>query len=967
MNRIVLLAFCTLFWGIASYAHCSPVFVSSSASIDSLHRQGQIYCSEDPQRGQLITKELLSISRTLRSPERKSKSFLLLAESYLSLSYFDEAKRYIDSSIRLCKRNNLHSQLIESLRQSARLAFATNSPEVGIRTLAEARAFAVKHQLFPEEIAVALSLGDAQRSLGDFSQSVRTKRSAIERAMRSGNQPLVADCWVSLGGTFWNSSHYTEALECYYKASIVSADMKDTLRSVYALKNLGLVYRDLGNFDKSASHLNQALRMAELLGNDIETSNVLNLLGSLHYKFNRYTEALLYYNQSLEKRRRLGLHSSTATTLENIARVYTQKGQFDEAIAALDEALSLKQQLFNPLLEAITLNEMGNLYLQKGNIAEALRRYLMSLRIRENAGSSDDIAQSYTNIGLTYRKLGLTRNATSYLEKARELILESNDPSGAAYILVNLGNLYIDQKYFDKALRVFQEALAMREKTGDETSIARTLRNIAQAQVRIGQIDRARNSLTQALKISKRLNDGRAIADTYNELGNLEREAKNLTKAIANFEIAAQTYDETALFDGKALCYRKIGELQVELGLLDAAEKNINQSLRIGRELGNHVLIEYGYLAKHELLKAKGNYKQALVHYAMHIKIRDSIENARRSEANLEAQLDLELDKKKEEIKLMEGEVENLRQRAKLNELEIEKQRIYRNYLIALILLIVSIAGTAIFAFLQKRRHTRILEDNLMVIQDVNDKLSRSEADLLLNLQTKDKLFSIIAHDLKSPFTALVGLTEVLVSKADEFTPDEIREFSRHIYESSSKLLTLIENLLAWSRSQSGKLMLSPESVNLKGLVDSCVEIVSMAANDKSIAIVSRIDPNHHVYADRETLMAVVRNLLSNAVKFTPNNGRISVSSNPLPDSMELLIADNGVGIEPENLEKLFRVDGYTTRGTNQERGTGLGLLICKEFVEKNGGRISVDSEVGIGTTFRIELPTQGKDFNRNG
>jgi len=264
------------------------------------------------------------------------------------------------------------------------------------------------------------------------------------------------------------------------------------------------------------------------------------------------------------------------------------------------------------------------------------------------------------------------------------------------------------------------------------------------------------------------------------------------------------------------------------------------------------------------------------------------------------------------------------------------------------------------WGYRQKRKHNKVLEEKIATIRETNDRLHRSEEALKINVHTKDKLFSIIAHDLKSPFNALVGLTELLNERVESLSQNEIKKYSTHINKSSNMLLTLIDNLLSWSISQSGKIKLHPELINLKAITDSCVDIISLSAKEKSIILKSRLNMNDVAFADKDTITTVIRNLLSNAVKFTPNNGEVTIWSNSKNDVIELYTTDTGIGISKENLSKLFQVDkNISTKGTNQESGTGLGLIICKEFVEKNNGSIRVESEINTGTSFIVTLPNQ--------
>ena len=243
-------------------------------------------------------------------------------------------------------------------------------------------------------------------------------------------------------------------------------------------------------------------------------------------------------------------------------------------------------------------------------------------------------------------------------------------------------------------------------------------------------------------------------------------------------------------------------------------------------------------------------------------------------------------------------------------------------------------------------------------LKQINEKLSQSEESLKLLVQTKDKLFSIIAHDLRGPFQALFSVTSELSKYIDEFDKNEIIEKSNQIYTSSNRLLDLIENLLNWSRSQRGAIVLEPKKLQLSELASEVVGILSMQANAKGIKILNEIEQNLLAMADKDTVSTVIRNLTSNAIKYTHSGGKVTLNASKQSDNVVVKVSDTGVGISPENLKKLFKVEeNYTTKGTNKESGTGLGLIVCREFIEKNGGTISVESVEGQGTTFIFSLP----------
>jgi PAS domain S-box-containing protein len=223
---------------------------------------------------------------------------------------------------------------------------------------------------------------------------------------------------------------------------------------------------------------------------------------------------------------------------------------------------------------------------------------------------------------------------------------------------------------------------------------------------------------------------------------------------------------------------------------------------------------------------------------------------------------------------------------------------------------------------------------------------------------SKDKFFSIISHDLRSPFNSLLGITEYISQSFDDLTQTEIRDSVKNIYSSSQKLYNLILNLLEWSRLQTGRFETDKTKIKLAGLIDEVKNLYSGNAITKNIKIEAEAASDINVFADRYMIETIFRNLISNAVKFTNSGGTVKINASAKSDFAEVSIEDNGVGISKENIISLFRIDEqYRTDGTANEKGTGLGLILCKEFIEKNNGTITVESEEGKGSRFSITIP----------
>ncbi|HED07332.1 MAG TPA: PAS domain S-box protein [Ignavibacteria bacterium] len=224
--------------------------------------------------------------------------------------------------------------------------------------------------------------------------------------------------------------------------------------------------------------------------------------------------------------------------------------------------------------------------------------------------------------------------------------------------------------------------------------------------------------------------------------------------------------------------------------------------------------------------------------------------------------------------------------------------------------------------------------------------------------KTKDKFFSIIAHDLKSPFQGLLGYSQILMNEYATITEKERISFINSIDEISKNAFLLLEDLLTWSRLQTGKMEIKFENFNLSECLYRTISLLKQTALNKEIKINCFIDNNIYVNADKNMVCTIVRNIISNAIKFTNCCGEITISSKPVENLIEISIVDTGVGIKKENLEKLFTIDkNVSTKGTANEEGTGLGLLLCKEMIEKQGGKIWVESEPGKGSNFIFTIP----------
>ncbi|MEN8121498.1 MAG: HAMP domain-containing sensor histidine kinase, partial [Bacteroidota bacterium] len=270
-----------------------------------------------------------------------------------------------------------------------------------------------------------------------------------------------------------------------------------------------------------------------------------------------------------------------------------------------------------------------------------------------------------------------------------------------------------------------------------------------------------------------------------------------------------------------------------------------------------------------------------------------------------------------------------------------------------MMLVLAILAVTSIYSFLVKLKTNKILEEKNHELEDANSRLIESQQNLKVLNDTKDKFFSIIAHDLRNPFNPLLSLTELLHDDYDSFDEKERRDFIKDIRNGAKRLYDLLENLLQWSLSQTKQIKFSRIRLEMNELISKNIDLLRINSDKKNINIINDVKNGTYILADENMINSIIRNLLNNAIKFSSDGTKITISSIDTGLKYQFAVKDEGFGIKPEYIDTLFDFGFSKTRiGKSNERGSGLGLILCKEFVEKNNGEIKVESEMGKGSAF---------------
>jgi signal transduction histidine kinase len=417
-----------------------------------------------------------------------------------------------------------------------------------------------------------------------------------------------------------------------------------------------------------------------------------------------------------------------------------------------------------------------------------------------------------------------------------------------------------------------------------------------------------------------------------NEVGEMYRLMETYDRSLANHVAALEIYQALKEDHGLAQSYNNIGVLYFDQRNFKRAIANLELGLQAGQDAQAQDQVQKSYDFLSQCYKELNDYKKALAYRESFLAIADFIQNERNERQLLEAQNRYVMEKKELEINKLEGDREQ-------GEKIIEAQNKLQNNLILLIAFGMIIGVLVLYLYFLKRRS--------------NNKLQELNA-------TKDKLFSIIGHDLKGPLNSLTSFSYLLLHHIDSISKEEIKMLSLDIDKSLKNLFNLLENLLEWSRSQTGSIDFKPEEFDLAVVLKENEELLKGQAQNKKITIVNENKVSLPVKVHRHSINTVVRNLLSNAIKFTREEGAITLFVEEKGNYFVVAVTDTGVGMSPEAIQKLFLLGTkHSTLGTAKEKGTGLGLLLCKEFVEKNGGTIHVESKEGAGSKFYFTVPVK--------
>lgn len=635
-------------------------------------------------------------------------------------------------------------------------------------------------------------------------------------------------------------------------------------------------------------------------GSDTAKLNILfNIISSTELE-NVDTALTLSY-KALELATKIKDSIEMAYAMQLVAIYSNIVSKHQDALKYDLEALRLIKKANDPSLEVTFLNNVGEDYFYLDLYNEAYDYYSQSLDKAKQVEDRLSEAIATFNMGRVLKNMGQYTKAKEYILEAMKISEDIDDIAGIAYAKNDLAEIYITENNFDQALEELQEAYVLSDSLREDILTPQILVQTAAAYDHKGDYSNALSKYDSALEIYKSQNNQSGIGQSY---------------------------------------YGK-GNVTLHIGDLKEAKRYYQQCEKIAGDINDNELMIQCHRAMSILYESDNDFQSALLYYKKYKHLEDSIFSEKKKEQFAQIQIKYETANKDIEIQL-------LNQKEAQQDSKLKNEEFIRN------ILVVILAFTAVLLFsLYKNNEKRRRINDLLIEQQKEIKSKSKELSSLLEM--KDKFFSIVSHDLRSPINALVGILDIL--DEGNLTQQELKDVSHSLKIRLDNTRKLLDTLLDWAMLQMNEIKIHKEEIVLTDLVESNLAYFR-EVGDKKIDFVNAVKDDQMVAADRNMLDLIIRNLVSNSIKFTEEGGKVEVTTEYGPKkSLIVMIKDNGIGMSSDQMEKLFDTSTlYTTRGTANEKGTGLGLRLCKEFVERMGGNIWVESVEGKGSTFKFTI-----------
>ncbi|MGQ1909518.1 tetratricopeptide repeat-containing sensor histidine kinase [Marinifilum sp. RC60d5] len=694
----------------------------------------------------------------------------------------------------------------------------------------------------------------------------------------------------------------------FYSNSIFSQTKVDCLQNKLQdakNENKAYIYNELAHevFYTNSSLLYKYAKktdsLAKLYNIDSTRISALNNLTYASVLQGKVKDATKYNQQAINLAFSKNLTNKKISSVYFKGFIFYATGQTDSSLFYLNKAYKSAITANHAKLKLQCLNTIASNFLSQGKYTIALEKFTKAYNIADSLKLSTKIINLSLNIGTTLMYNEEIDKAINYFEKV--IVTSDTTITTLAYAsaLNNIGSCLNKKGNYKRALLYFNKSLTAFLKLNNKLHISQVYANLGQTNIFLNRTEAANGYLQHAVA--------------------LNREGKSYGQLIVNLIL--------------------LGDLQIRKKEYLQAKYSIDEAKSIIDKYNVNTNKIDLYKTYSSYFKATNQLNKALTYKELELQLRDSIfnENRQKQISQLETKF---------QTKLKENENESLRKDLSFNKLQVDKQTQLRNFFLILAILVIVLVMILLNRARLKKQAHKIIEEQKQELEKAN--------------RTKDKFFGIIAHDLRAPFNVLIVLSKLLYENYDDLSDKDRKSYINDLKEASKGSFNLVEDLLTWSRIQGGNPTIKKENLNIHSIVQSSISPLKASAKLKNITITNHLSSETTGFADKHSLETIIVNLINNALKFTPNNGEINISATSDSKNTTISISDTGIGMSRKQIDQLFKIDvNNSTLGTNKEKGTGLGLTLCKEFIEINNGKIWVESIQGKGSTFSFYIPTR--------
>ncbi|MFA5329678.1 MAG: tetratricopeptide repeat-containing sensor histidine kinase [Prolixibacteraceae bacterium] len=597
--------------------------------------------------------------------------------------------------------------------------------------------------------------------------------------------------------------------------------------------------------------------------------------------------------------------------------IYNQLGQPDSSLAIISQVLRESQDQNNRLVEIKAHIGLSTTFQQSSDFHSSVNHLIQAEKLLQNKDSFNLRFDILNKLGIVHRSMKDNTNSMKYFNILESTYLDQLSQKQRFFLFLNKGNVFADQKEYDKTEEWFKKAYEEIKKVDSPANKALITYNLGALFYRQKRYAEAKESITKSL--------------------------------AANLEIGEKINTER--------CYRVLGAIYDDQKDYSRAINYYNMALEIARSIKNSQSIMGNYNNLYIAHWNSGFYRnniasmdKALSYYQKYNQIKDSLYKIETTAKVLEFETKYETEKKNNQITLLEKENQH-------QEDQIRIQHAQRNYLFLIIILVSGILAIFIYFFYYYKKVNKLLKIQRKRILTQKNKISEQNSKLQKSINTQNKLFSIIAHDLRSPLASIFNISSLIGFYIEDENYGALENTVEMMNQKTDQILELTDNLLSWARSQMESLQPLFIALSINEIFNECLELYRPIARDKNITIEYLEQPDLLIWADRNMVKTICRNLINNAVKFTHKNGLIKVRYEANVQFVRISIRDSGIGMDKARLDSLFEIGHEkNARGTSGEKSTGLGLSVCKEFIDALNGKIWVESEEGVGSEFTVEL-----------